>query len=267
MLENPFNTLFQGISFMSELSCPAASVQTRSASFEGPAYILHTRPWRETSLLFDVFTLEQGRLSLIGRGARGTNRTGRAGGPGRAPPFQRLILHWENGRGEIGQLREARELVHGARLRGKPLACAFYLNELLVRLLPKADPLPGLFADYGDALLALGEEGARLDTPLRRFEKRLLEHLGYLPDFDCVMDTGALPEAGRMYYFAPELGVLEQTPAPGVLPVAGDVLAALVREDFADPRTARGVRTVLARALAPHLGSRPLKSRELWPDT
>ncbi|MDM7322583.1 MAG: DNA repair protein RecO [Gammaproteobacteria bacterium] len=217
-------------------------------------YILHARPWRDTSLLLEVFLREGGRRGVIARGARGNSRL-RA----RLQPFRLLWLDLR-GRGELAQLRAAEELVSQPRLvGGRVLACGYYLNELLMRLLPRDAPHPELFDRYTEALGALGS-GASEAPILRLFEKQLLEALGWAPAWDCCAD-GTPVEAERMYHVCPESGVCRAEDGPAT--VRGASLLHLAAGRCDDPATAREIRLILHGLLAPHLGPRPLRSREL----
>src|SRR5882762_4733968 len=138
-----------------------------------PGYLLHHRPWRDTSRILEVLTREHGRLTLFARGVRGP-------GAKLAPvlqPFQLLLLSW-SGRGEAPQLTGAERAQHDPALPRECLLAAFYLNELLIRLTTRHDPLPELFDHYHGTLTEL-RAGAPLEPALRIFEQRLLEVLGY----------------------------------------------------------------------------------------
>lgn len=217
-------------------------------------YILHARPWRDTSLLLEVFLREGGRRGVIARGARGNSRL-RA----RLQPFRRVWLDL-GGRGELAQLRAAEELAGPPRLAGgRVLACGYYLNELLLRLLPREDAHPELFDRYAEALESLG--GGAPEAPiLRLFEKQLLEALGWAPAWDDCAD-GTPVEAEGMYHVHPESGVCRAEGSPAA--VRGLSLLHLAAGRCDDPATAREIRLILHGLLAPHLGPRPLRSREL----
>src|SRR5262249_54147881 len=141
------------------------------------AFVLHTHPYRETSLIVEAFTRAFGRVSLLARGAR------RPASPMRGVllSFQPLALAWF-GKGELRTLSRAEWQGGQPLLRGEGLLCGFYLNELLLRLLPREDPHEALFADYRHALQRLGAlaaPGADSAPVLRAFEKSLLKELGY----------------------------------------------------------------------------------------
>lgn len=216
-------------------------------------YILHARPWRDTSLLLEVILRESGRRGVIARGARTSQRL-RA----QLQPFRHLWLDL-GGRGELAQLRAAEELACPPSLTGRGLACGYYLNELLMRLLPRDDAHPGLFDRYAEALgqLAMGAAEAPV---LRLFERHLLEELGWAPAWDCCED-GTPVEAEGMYHVHPEFGVRQALGSSAA--VRGLSLLRLAEGRCDDPATAREMRLLLHGLLAPHLGPQPLRSREL----
>ena len=172
-----------------------------------PGYVLHTRPWRETSLVVEAFTGEHGRLGLVARGVRQSRSRFR----GLLLPFRLLLLSW-SGRGELPTLTGADTEGPVRALRGRALFSGFYLNELLLKLLPRNDAHPELFEDYGRAIDELGGSGI-LDGVLRTFEKGLLDALGYGPTLDRAADTGDPIFPDRRYRYVPERGPVESSDA------------------------------------------------------
>ena len=227
-----------------------------------PGYVLHSRPWRETSLIVEAFAREHGRVGLVARGARRARSRLR----GTLLPFHLLLLSW-SGRGELPTLTGADTEGGPVRtLRGRALFSGFYLNELLLKLLPRNDPHPGLFDDYRRALAALGEEGRALDGVLRTFEKRLLDALGYGPTLDRAVDTGAPVSPDRRYRYVPERGPVEAAGAEDGPVVSGRTLLALAggRLGGGGDLERAEARRLMRAVLAPHLGPRPLGSRALF---
>lgn len=231
-----------------------------------PGYILHQREYRDTSLLLEVFTRDQGRLGLVARGARAPRSRIR----GLLQPFQPLLLSW-SGRGAqsdsgLGTLAgvEADIEQGGAapRLPGSALYSGFYLNELLMRLVQRHDPHPELFAAYGQALRGLQTAPQR---PLRLFEKRLLEELGYGLLLDREADSGEPVSAGIEYVYALESGPLRSagTTAPG-LKLSGRSLLSLAAEDLSDAQSLAESKRLMRAALGLYLGDRELKTREVF---
>src|SRR5690606_32386628 len=179
-----------------------------------PAFILHRRPYRETSWLLDVVTPDYGKLSMVAKGAR----RGKAPDASLYQPFQPLLISWF-GKSDLKTLSglEARRLAPEVQelqrqdLSGQWLFAGFYLNELLELLLVEQEPSPYLFALYEAALLGLRAQEP-LEPLLRYFEKNLLEELGVGASFDQEADTGDLIEAGVNYLFVPQKGCLRLDP-------------------------------------------------------
>lgn len=226
-----------------------------------PAWLLHSRPYRDSSQLLDVFTLDHGRLGLVARGVHRRSRGGSIGALLQA--FRPLLLSF-GGRGELLQLHAVEAPSASLPLAAERLFSGLYLNELLVRLLQRHDPHPELFAAYGTALEALaGSEPP--GPPLRHFERQLLDTLGYhlQPDVDASSGNTVRPDAS--YRFHPETGLWPAGVAePGPEPVfEGRHLLAIARGNYAGEH-ASAARALLRQALAVHLGDRPLRSRELF---
>lgn len=228
-----------------------------------PAYVLHSRAYRDTSVLLEVFTAEHGRLTLIGKGAR---RASKKGGGTSLQPFQPLLVSY-SGRSDLKTLTGNETAGAGLVLRGDRLYSGLYLNELLMRLLHRFDPHPTLFAAYGQALTALAGEGA-LDTPLRRFELVLLEELGYRLAFDICGSSHKPVQNDACYRFDHELGLVtcSQEQQRGSAIYRGSDLMAMAAGDFEG--VVRGAaKRLLREALAVHLGDKPLNSRALFRHT
>jgi DNA repair protein RecO (recombination protein O) len=224
-----------------------------------PCYILHHRPYRETSLILEVFSREHGRVSLVARGARrAANR--------QRPLFQtlrRLNIGWST-RGEMGTLTQIDAGDPPPGLAGESVITAFYLNELLMRLLHRHEPHPLLFDAYEQALDGLQRRGAR-EATLRIFEKRLLEALGYGLILDREIGGGAAVREDGEYYYVMEHGPGAE-PRPGIecTRVSGATLVALYRERLSGEAQLAEAKRLLRMALAGHLGARPLASRDLY---
>ncbi len=217
-----------------------------------PAFVLHRRPYRDTSLLLELITPEHGRVGAVARGARGPKSRLR----GFLQPFLPLRCSWR-GRGELATLTQA-EGGGPPLLRAPPATLmGLYVNELLVRLWPRRDPNPGLFGRYAHTLAALA--GPDPEAALRLFERDLLAVLGYALVLDRD-DTGAPLDPERTYHCRP--GHLPAAGGPG-LPVPGDALLALARGELRPPHLPP-LRRLTRAALAPLLGDRPLRSRDLF---
>jgi DNA repair protein RecO (recombination protein O) len=220
-----------------------------------PAYVLHQYAYRDTSRIVEVMTCEHGRLTLFARGANGPKSALR----GVLRPFQRMLVSW-SGRGEACQLVTAEIDGPVTHLAPPRLMSGFYLNELLLKLTQRCDPHPEIFLSYASCVQALCDGGVE-EPALRRFEKRLLNDLGY--GLELAMTGDGVPvQPGRYYRFAamsgPQLCVAE---APGA--VYGQSLADLQAECFDDARSLRDAKRVLRAAIDVCLDGRSLKSREV----
>lgn len=224
-----------------------------------PAYVLHRRPWRETSLMVDVFSLNSGRITVIARGANSAKSPLKA----QLQPFQPLVLDW-TGRGDLKTLIQT-EVRPGPSLTVTlALYSGLYINELLQRTLPIADPNPRLFAAYINLLSELSEK-PDVEPVLRRFEKDFAGELGYSFAWDQTTDTNEEVASDRQYYYDPQQGILacpqETTRLQGL---SGDTLIALAAGDLESPdcrRVAKRVTRVLVDFL---LQGRELNSRRLF---
>jgi DNA repair protein RecO (recombination protein O) len=220
-----------------------------------PAFILHARAYRETSLLLDIFTPEYGRVSLVARGVRTQRSKLRA----ILQPFSPLLISWQ-GKTELMTMLTAEPQGVPLPLHGECLLSGFYLNELLLRLLQKQDPHPQLYTIYHHTLLEL--TAVKLEQKfLRVFEKKLLDELGYgLP-----LKADFLPE--QLYWFHPEQGFTRCERAdeePSSRLFIGKSLLALATEKLDDPDVLRDVKRLMRIALSPLLGHQPLHSRKLF---
>ncbi len=225
-----------------------------------PAFVLHQRPYRETSALLEVFTHAQGRVGLIARGARAPRSRRR----GELQPFRALRLSWIE-RGELGTLTGVESAAPGPPLSGRALYSALYLNELLVRLLTRNDPHPVLFERYAHALEALAADAGNVEPTLRLFEKHLLQETGYglLLDVDC--ESGEPLRSDALYDYHLEAGPVEvaaDTRQGFLFP--GSSLLALAAEGELDAAALRDAKRLMRAALSLYLGGKPLKSRELF---
>jgi DNA repair protein RecO (recombination protein O) len=221
-----------------------------------PAYILHHRPYRDTSRILEVLTHDHGRLSLFARGVRGP----KAKLASTLQPFQLLLLSW-SGRGEAAQLTGAESADHDPPLPAASIMASFYLNELLLKLTTRHDPLPELFDDYHRTVQAL-RSGAPLEPALRIFEKRLLEAVGYGLDLATEAQTGKAIEAAAYYHFRPAQGLFP-TVAQAAGALAGQSLISLAAEQLTARRELDDSRRLLQAALAQCLEGRELTTRSV----
>ena len=226
-----------------------------------PGVVLHTTPWRETSLIVETFTRDYGRVGLVARGAKRPTSQFR----GLLAPFAPLSLSW-SGRNEIKNLVRVEWIGGLAPLRGNALLAAFYANELVVRLLARADPHERLFDNYLQMLRGLA--GARQDITLRMFEMQLLREVGYeVPLDQCT--SGEPIDALARYRFRPEAGAHRLAAGErdeDGLSVSGSTLLAMARGEFADARVASEAKTMLRQLIRYHLDGKPLNTRRILLD-
>ena len=253
---------------MTEAVAPRATRAPRSGGMRvdhQPAFVLHATPWRETSLVVDAFTRDLGRVALVARGAKRPTSHFR----GLLMPFTPLAVGW-TGRGETRTLMRAEWLGGLVPLRGEGLLAAFYVNELLVRLLARGDAHPQLFGAYVDTLGMLAQ-GAGAEPALRRFELALLREMGIAPSFERSADGAALdPQA--WYRVDPAQGfvavdaVATAGDGSAVSVARGTSLLALARKEPLDPDAQAECRGVLRQLVRYHLEGRPLNTRRILRD-
>ena len=245
---------------------PRQPVQPRDNE---PAFVLHTYPYRETSLIVEAFTPAFGRISLVAKGAKRPGSQMR----GLLQAFQPLMLSW-SGAGELKTLTNAEWRGGLPLLTGAALLCGFYLNELMLKLLAKEDAHPALFDDYANALALLAQATAApaQAAVLRRFELRLLAELGYGLALTHDVDTGAAIDASRMYHYVPDRGAYlvpmnvarEPGPRRGLI-VRGATLLALASNTF-DAESAAEAKGLMREVLDHHLEERRIVSRRVVRD-
>lgn len=217
-------------------------------------YVLHSRPYRETSLLVELLTLERGRVSAIARGARRPTARLRSA----LQPFQSLQLGWQ-GRHELKNLNLAETVEIAPPLQGRALLCGFYVNELLQRLLPGEEPYPRLFLYYRYVLNEL-RAGNDIEGALRTFERQLLEALGFGLDLQAV-------DAEAHYRLQPQRGLVAlsasvTSTADSSYP--GSHLRAIADDRYDSVEVRRSAKRLMREALAELLGDKPLHSRTLF---
>jgi len=226
------------------------------------SFVLHSYPYRETSVIVEALTATRGRVALVARGARRSRSELR----GLLQAFQPLRVSW-SGAGELKTLVSAEWLGGLPLVTGSALLCAFYLNELLLKLLAREDPHPRLFDAYHAALrdLAAGAEQAPV---LRSFELRLLAELGYAMALTHEADTGRPIDPAARYYYAFDRGPRSVAGEPGrrYLEVRGATLLALAQEDFGAPDAAAEAKRLMREAIDYHLERRAIVSRRVVRD-
>ncbi len=220
-------------------------------------FVLHRRPYSESSLILDVFSEEFGRLTLMAKGARGKRSTSR----GALQPFTPLLLKW-SGKGSMKTLRQAEAISLGLPLSGIQLYSAFYVNELLCRLLRQDIAVPELFHDYLQALTELAQD-QNPEPALRRFELALLSAMGYGVDFLHCAGSGEPVSATMTYRYREQRGFIASV-RQDQLTFLGAELIAISERRFMTPEQLKAAKRFTRIALKPYLGSQPLKSREMF---
>jgi DNA repair protein RecO (recombination protein O) len=219
-----------------------------------PGYVLHTYPYKETSLIVELFTRRFGRVALLARGARRPRSAMR----GMLLSFHPLRLSF-SGSAELGNLISLEWAGALQPLAGQGLMCGFYLNELLLRLLPRDDPHEALFEVYGEALSRLSRDPSA--AVLRGFEKRLLAELGYAPLLDRDVASRPIDPEG-FYVYEPERG-----PSPvngarsGALVVRGRTLLDVAADDYSSPATREEARNLMRVLIGERLHGQVLHTR------
>lgn len=218
-----------------------------------PAYILHARKYRDTSLILELFTQQEGRVAAVQRG-------GRSKKTGAVQPFTPLLVSYVG----KGELKSIAKLDAGAMhyLTGDRLLLGMYANELLMRLLGKFEKVPGIFSAYQSLLLTL-VAADRYQVQLRRFEFRLLDELGYGISFGVDALSGDLVAPEKFYRFVPDEG-FRVLSAETDSSYAGHHLLAIADDDLEVEAVEAAARKISRQAIARLLGDKPLKSRELF---
>ncbi|GFE80805.1 DNA repair protein RecO [Steroidobacter agaridevorans] len=225
-----------------------------------PAYVLHHRPYRDTSRILELFTRDHGRVSVFARGARGGAKASASLLP-ILQPFNRLLVSW-SGRGEAGQLTGAEFDGAMTPLPADRLVHGFYLNELLLKLFARHDSHPDVFALYSQTMDRLKLEDAI--RPLRLFEKRLLEAIGYGLALERDAQDGSQLDPDASYHYRMEQGpVRVEGAAESALVYSGATLLSIGREELSDPAVCTDARRLLRAALDRCLDGRELRTRHV----
>jgi len=226
-----------------------------------PAYVLHTYPYRETSLIVETYVSDHGRLPLMARGARRPKSSVR----GVLLPFQPLLVSW-TGKRELRTLTRAEWRGGYTPLKGQPLICGFYLNELLLKLLPRDDPHEELFEIYENTLEALAA-GADPPALLRRFEIALLRELGYAVVLDRDVERDEPVARERSYVYVVERGpVSDVSTARNGVELSGQTLIDMQSGSFASAATQQESKALMRALINHYLGNQVLHTRQLLRD-
>jgi DNA repair protein RecO (recombination protein O) len=227
-----------------------------------PVYVLHTYPFKETSLVVELFTRDFGRVAAVAKGARRPRSAMR----GMLQSFQPLLGAW-SGKAELKTLHSLEWGEGLLLLQGEALICGFYLNELLLRLLPREDEHAALFDFYGETLRILAK-GGELAPTLRRFELKMLQEMGYAVPLE-QDETETAVSAERAYFYVAERGACR----PGRLDdqqngvqLSGKTLLDMAKDEYTDSVTLQQSKQLMRHLLAHYLGDKPLHTRQLLID-
>lgn len=224
-----------------------------------PAYILHTRPYRDTSLLVDFLTPEFGRLTAVARGVRSRKTPKR----NLLNPFTRLLISFQ-GKTDLKLLTSFEAELPNFHLTEKHLYSGFYLNELLVRLLPELDPHADIFHLYQKSVQSLHEQ-QDLEPVLRNFELCLLVSLGYAVDFTVDAKSGLPIDTEQNYYLDTQQGFFRADEnSPAKEHIKGSYIVAMARHDYQQLEVRQVAKRITRSLFRPLLGAKPLMSRELF---
>lgn len=221
-------------------------------------FIIHTRPYLETSLLVELFSLNYGRISLIARGAKKQKSALKA----RLQPFVPLKITMKKGRGTLWYLKDCQSQGLGYSFGTPEIFCATYLNELLYYLFKNEEGSSTLFAQYMQALGSIAGQGGELGSALRSFELALLDALGYGIEF---ADSASGSFRQNAYYSFTPSGGFSPSPDSSGQVFSGAVLNDLRRGEYSLTfEHARAIRDITGQAIGNLLGNRSIKSRNLY---
>ena len=222
-----------------------------------PAYILHRRPFRDSSQIIDVLTRDHGSVAAVARGSRGS----KSRLAGLLRPFMPLRISWV-AKSDLGTLTGAEANGRPLGLKGDALLSAYYVNELLLHFLHRHDPQPEIFELYSQTIPALCGN-VEIAPCLRNFELELLSLLGYAVNLGHVAGTNEDIDAAQNYEYRVEQGPVPVARSEGPLVFRGATLLAIAARDFGDPEILRAANRLLRTAITHHLGGKELQSRKV----
>ncbi|UCE89428.1 MAG: DNA repair protein RecO [Pseudomonadota bacterium] len=223
------------------------------------ACVLHHRPYRNTSKLLEVFSRDFGRIGLVARGVR----RGRSATGSLLQPFAPLLLSW-SGRGELCSLTGVEAGGRAHPLTGPKLICGFYMNEVLLRLLHRGDPHPRLYDAYTGSLMRLESE-QNVESVLRRFERDLLQEIGYGLSLEHEADSGEPIDPAVLYIYRPDAGPVRKSRGHGDEAVVhGQTLLEIAADNLSEGRSLREAKSLMRGVIDYHLGGKPLHTRSFY---
>lgn len=227
------------------------------------AFVLHSIPYKETSLILDVFTRSYGRMALIAKGAKRPHSVLRPV----LQRFQPLAVSW-SGKSELRTMTKAEWLGGVPPLVGDALLCGFYLNELLVKFTAREDSHEDLYDEYAATIHLLGQDPKDLEPILRPFELALLRETGFAAALDRCVDTNQSPLDDEHYVYQPERGLRKlQADDPGHWPVmTGKHLGLMSAKDYSDPETLSQSKNLIRFLLGLHLQDQAMTTRQILID-
>ncbi|MFZ6863084.1 DNA repair protein RecO [Undibacterium sp. Ji67W] len=225
-----------------------------------PGFVLHSWPYKETSVIVDVLTRDYGRIALVAKGAKRPHSQLRSV----LQTFQPLQFAW-TGKSEIRVLTSAEWVGGMLPLEKSALLCGFYLNELLVKFLVRDEPHPLLFDQYVSTLNQLAHDEPA-STVLRQFELSLLRESGLLSDLSFCTSARARVQADVSYVIDPELGARPALQSDAAPVVSGQTLIDMVDGDYSDPQTQFQSKMLMRSLLAHHLHGAFLNTRQILID-
>ncbi len=227
---------------------------------EQAAYILHHRPFRDTSQILDVLSRDHGKLALVARGSRSAKSRLR----GVLRPFMPLAMSWVQ-RSDLGTLTGAELRGAPLRLTGDALLSGYYVNELILHFLHRHDPQPEIFDIYENVIQTLGVAGD-IAPCLRRFEIELLRQLGYALNLDHEAGSRDALQPGSYYEYRFEQGPVCVSRSEGPLVFDGSQLTAIAEQRFGEPDVLRAANRLLREVIEFHLDGKELKTRKVLVD-
>lgn len=231
-----------------------------------PVFVLHTYPFKETSLVVELFSRDFGRVAAVAKGARRPRSAMR----GMLQSFQPLMAAW-SGKNELRNLHSLEWGEGLLLLQGQSLMCGFYMNELLLRLLPREDAHEGLFDYYAQTLRSLSRSQARIQDiaiTLRRFELKMLQEMGYAVPLELDEEGGAI-SATRSYFYIPERGAcdpLAKNQQRNGVQLSGRTLLDMAQDQYTEMQTQQQSKQLMRVLLGHYLGEKPLHTRQLLID-
>ena len=218
------------------------------------AFILHHKPFRDTSQILDLISREHGKLAVVARGSRGAKSRLK----GVLRPFMPLSMSWVI-KSDLGTLTGAE--VRGAplSLTGDALLSGYYVNELILHFLHRHDPQPEIFDAYARTIQALAEADAEVAPILRQFEMALLRHSGYALNLDHESGSSNPLQDEQHYEYRMEQGPVAVSRNEGPLVFKGQVLSAIAAEQFSEQTVLRAANRLMREVISFHLGGKELK--------